>query len=96
MKNLFVLFVLCASTFAQRTVIHAGKLFDAKSGKTLANQYIVIEGDKIVSVGTTAPATADKTIELANVMPGLIDVHTHVTGDPYHFGYVELSISTPR
>src|SRR3954462_4445388 len=96
MKKLIVVLFLCAVASAQRTVIHAGKMFDAKSGKTLANQYIVVEGDKIVSVGPAAPAGGDKVIELANVLPGLIDVHTHLTGDPFHFGYVELSISTAR
>ena len=97
MKKLTLLvLLLCASALAQRTVIHAGKLFEAKSGKTLTNQYIVVEGDKIVSVGSSAPASGDKVIELPNVLPGLIDVHTHLTGDPFHFGYVELSISTPR
>jgi imidazolonepropionase-like amidohydrolase len=95
-RLLLVLALLCNSVFAQRTVIHAGKLFDAKSGRTLTNQYIVIEGDKIVSVGGTAPALSGKVIELPNVLPGLIDVHTHLTGDPYHFGYIELSISTAQ
>jgi imidazolonepropionase-like amidohydrolase len=96
MKNVLFVLILCATAFAQRTIIHASKLFDAKSGKTLTNQYIVIEGDKIVSVGSTAPTSTDKVIELPNVLPGLIDVHTHLTGDPYHFGYVELSISTAQ
>src|SRR5438067_1522461 len=96
MKRLLVLLLLCVCASAQRTVIHAAKLFDAKSGRTLTNQYIVVEGDKIVSLGTSAPIAGDKVIELQNVLPGLIDVHTHITGDPYHFGYVELSISVAR
>lgn len=94
MKNLLFVLLLAATAFAQRTVIHAGKLFDAKSGKTLSNQYIVVEGDKIISVSSSAPAGSDKLVELPNVLPGLIDVHTHITGDPFHFGYSELSIST--
>jgi hypothetical protein len=77
MKKLFLTtLLLTISTFAQttaakpRTVIHAAKLFDAKAGRVLTNQYIVIEGDKIVSVGGAAPAGA-KAIELPNVLPGL-------------------------
>ena len=95
-KLLLIIASLCLCASAQQTVIHADKMFDAKSGKMLANQYIVIKGDKIASVGGTAPGGGDKVIELPNVLPGLIDVHTHLTGDPFHFGYVELSISTPR
>src|ERR671922_1106530 len=34
-----------------RTIIHAGKLLEVKTGKTLSDQAVVIEGDKIVSVG---------------------------------------------
>src|SRR5437879_1848565 len=100
-KLFFTTLVLTISTFAQttaakpRTVIHAAKLFDAKAGRVLTNQFIVIEGDKIVSVGGAAPAGA-KVIELPNVLPGLIDVHTHITGDPYHFGYEELALSVPQ
>ncbi len=38
-------------TPARRVVVRAGRVLDVKSGKTLSNQAIVIEGDKIVSVG---------------------------------------------
>src|SRR5690349_12854266 len=53
-----VLFSLAA--FAQqmpkRAVIHAGKLLDVKTGSTLSDQAIVIDGDKIVSVGPMSSA----------------------------------------
>ena len=60
----------------QRVAVHAGNVLDVKSGKLLSNQIIVIEGDKIVSVGPAAdakvPAEA-KRIELPNatILPGL-------------------------
>jgi imidazolonepropionase-like amidohydrolase len=104
MRKLLVLLLFAATSFAQtatakpaRTIIHAAKLFDATNGRVLTNQEIVIEGDKIVSIGAAGKAAAtDRVINVPFVLPGLIDVHTHLTGDPYHFGYVELSISTPR
>ena len=37
-------------------VIRAGRVLDVKTGNTLTNQVIVIEGDKIVSVGPAAEA----------------------------------------
>lgn len=90
---------LWAQAPAPKTVvIHAGHLLDVKTGKTLANQTIVIQGEKIASVGTDAqvPAGAN-VIELPNatVLPGLIDAHTHITFDP-NFGYSTLGISVPR
>ena len=79
-------------------VIHAGRLLDVKTGKTTANQTIIIQGDKIASVGGEAQVPAGaQVIELPNatVLPGLIDAHTHITFNP-NFGYASLAISTPR
>jgi imidazolonepropionase-like amidohydrolase len=79
-------------------IIHAGHLLDVKSGRTVDNVTIVVEGDKIVSLGPPmrTPAGA-KTIDLPNatLLPGLIDAHTHLTSDPV-FGYQELGISIPK
>jgi len=84
---------------APKTVaIRAGRLLDVRTGKTLANQIIVIQGDKIASVGsgTQIPAGA-QVIDLssATVLPGLIDAHTHITMTT-NFGYSRLGISIPR
>ncbi len=106
----FILSLSCISfSWAQAApapktvVIHAGRLLDVKTGKTLSNQTIVIQGDKIASVssGAEVPAGAQgvnpQIIDLPNatVLPGLIDAHTHITFEP-NFGYTELAISVPR
>lgn len=86
----------------KRTVVIAGKLFDSKTAKLVAGpQAIVIEGDRIVSVGpapSVAPVAGETRIDLSNatVLPGLIDVHTHLTGNPEQIGYSSLGISVPR
>jgi imidazolonepropionase-like amidohydrolase len=43
-------------------------------------------------------SSGDRTLELPNatVLPGLIDAHTHLTGDPRDIGYQSLGISVPR
>jgi imidazolonepropionase-like amidohydrolase len=83
---------------AKTIVIRAGRLLDVKTGKTLTNQTIVIQGDKIASVGADAqiPAGA-QVIDLSNatVLPGLIDAHTHLTMNP-NFGYSMLANSVAR
>jgi imidazolonepropionase-like amidohydrolase len=79
-------------------VIRAAHMLDVKTGKTLTGQTIVIQGDKIASVGADAQVPAGATvIELPNatVLPGLIDAHTHITFAP-NFGYSRLAISVPR
>jgi len=86
---------------ARTVVVHAGHLLDVKTGKTLANQTILIEGDRIVRVEATAMdellPTGATIVDLPNatVLPGLIDAHTHLTMDP-NFGYSMLGISVPR
>lgn len=92
---------VAAQQAPKRVVVRAGKLLDVKSGKTLTNQAIVIEGDKIVSVGPAAEfktSAGDTLIDLsrATVLPGLIDAHTHLTGDVKNVGYQGLGISVPR
>jgi len=90
-----------AQQLPSRVVVRAGKLLDVKTGKTLADQAIVIEGDKIVSVGAMAAvksSAGDRVIDLshATVLPGLTDAHTHLTMDPKNIGYASLAVSVPR
>jgi imidazolonepropionase-like amidohydrolase len=72
----------------QLTIIKAGRLFDARSGQMLSNQAILIEGDRIKEVGEPSAlnshAAGASTIDLssATVLPGLIDAHNHVLGNP--------------
>src|ERR1700704_4461421 len=103
-RSFLVLLMAACACIAQqsspRVVVRAGKLVDVKAGKLLSNQAVVIQGEKIVSVGRAADVKAlpsDNVVDLPNatVLPGLIDVHTHLTGDP-KFGYEELGISIPR
>src|SRR3984885_11617755 len=85
---------------SKSVVIHAGHVLDVKTGKLLADQTVVIEDGKIVSLQAASDARANANavrIELPNatILPGLIDAHTHLTMDPM-FGYAELGISVPR
>ena len=63
--------------------IHAGRLIDVRSGKVAANQYIVIAKDRIVALAASAPSGV-RVIDLSKytVVPGLIDSHAHLLGDP--------------
>jgi imidazolonepropionase-like amidohydrolase len=83
------------------TVIKAGRLIDVTAGKVLDDPVIVIAGDRIREVGAAGsvnvPAGAT-VIDLGTktVLPGLIDTHTHLTGDPRTPPYHGYGISVPR
>jgi len=81
---------------SSRTLVRAGHLLDVKTGKILDGQTIVVTGDTISSVAATSSVPTqpgDTVVDLANmtVMPGLIDVHTHITGEPNFDPYFELT-----
>ena len=65
----------------QVIAIRAGRLFDSKSAAMLANQVVLVRGDRITDVGAGLAIPAGATvIDLSNatVMPGMIDAHVHV------------------
>jgi imidazolonepropionase-like amidohydrolase len=88
----FLISLVSAAVVAEEvTYLKAGQLFDSRSGKVTSNAIITIIDDKIVDVGgsnTSIPEDAN-VIDLSDsfVMPGLMDMHTHVVGnlDPYFF-----------
>jgi imidazolonepropionase-like amidohydrolase len=73
----------CLATSAEAaTALRFGKMADG-SGKSVSDAVIVVDGDKIVSVGSgdgAVPAGAT-VIDLRKytAIPGLIDAHTHIS-----------------
>jgi imidazolonepropionase-like amidohydrolase len=106
-KLLFLLFSI-ACVFAQQpnpkaasklTYIRAGHLFDAASESLRDNVVIVVEGDRIKSVGpaTTSIPAGSTVIDLsqATVLPGLIDCHTHLTARADRYDPINYFKQTP-
>jgi imidazolonepropionase-like amidohydrolase len=85
-----------AKTEAKRTLVRAGHLLDVKTGKILDAQTIVVIGDSIQSIAPSASVASqpgDSVIDLGGmtVLPGMIDVHTHLTMNPDFDPYRELT-----
>jgi imidazolonepropionase-like amidohydrolase len=64
---------------AQTTAIRFGRLWDGE--RVVANAVVIVEGGRIVRVATGAPPQGAAVIDLSRYtgLPGLIDVHTHIT-----------------
>ena len=76
---------IAAPLAAETVAIRAGSVITDAAGEPSGPATILVTDGRIVSItpghGTV---TADRTIDLASktVLPGLIDLHTHLTGDP--------------
>ncbi len=87
-----------AAHAAPSGAVHCGKLLDVKSGRILTDQTILFEDGRVTQVGRIQAPPGVVPLELPGLtcLPGLIDVHVHLTSDPSHAGYSGLAISTPR
>ncbi|MDX3775518.1 amidohydrolase family protein [Chromatiaceae bacterium AAb-1] len=90
---LLLLGIGCSPFAYSATYIHAGKLITAEDNKVLSEQTIIIEQNKIISIeaGYKTPEATDTVIDLRQhtVMPGLMDMHTHLTSQYSANAYAE-------
>lgn len=86
---------ICFLTFlsAQVTIVHCGVLIDGKSDNTSKVMSVLIDKGTIIDVleGYMDPGTGDTAIDLNNytVLPGLMDMHTHLSGESNPKKYME-------
>jgi imidazolonepropionase-like amidohydrolase len=81
---------------AESTYIVAGSLIDPLNEKVISNPVVEIQGDRIVAVtsGGKVPDNAEViNLGSATLLPGLADLHTHLTWNPSDFGYKGLAVS---
>lgn len=86
--GLSLCFLACISAQAETAAskeiaVHAGRLIDVRSGQVTKDAYIVIQGDRIKAISSSAPS-GDAVIDMSRytIVPGLIDCHAHILSDP--------------
>jgi imidazolonepropionase-like amidohydrolase len=75
---------VAASAADQTIVLKAARIFDGKSKSLIPNGVVVVQGDKIVDMGSNVAVPSDaKVIDLGDMTlsPGFMDAHTHLTLD---------------
>ena len=89
--RLLVAATLLASlnVYAETTYIRAGSLFDPQTGRVSRDRVIVVEDDRIRSIGGSEVAIPDDAniVDLSDsfVLPGVMDMHTHIVGNLDNF-----------
>lgn len=81
---------------AEDVVVRAARLWDGKSGAAVAPGMLRISGERIAEVGARLDVPAGASvIDLgdATLMPGLIDLHTHLT-DRFGVHWEEALVTT--
>src|SRR5437764_3737129 len=102
MKQLFTIAAAVAALVGQSAtspvvVVRAARLIDVRAGAAVSPAVVVVRGDRIEAVGPTTPIPEGaRVIDLgaATLLPGLIDLHTHLTSTGVHWED-ELLKTTP-
>lgn len=91
--------VMAALPASADTLVHAGRLIDGANTRVQENVTIRIIDDKIQGIepGFTQPTAEDTVIDLSakTVMPGFIDMHTHLTSQSEPGSYLHRFTHNP-
>lgn len=95
------LVALTGAAQAELWAVKAAGMVDVAEGRWRADPLVVIDGERIKSVQfgrELSPPTGARLVELKGMtlLPGLMDMHVHITGDAHIHGYRRLALSLPR
>ena len=103
MLKLVPLLTIAGAAFsADITALRCSQLIDVRGGKAIPDAVVLVDGGNIVKAGPAAQVPVPvgaRTIDLScgTCLPGLIDVHDHLTNDPTRTsGYKRLGVSHTR
>lgn len=94
---IFIGCMLAGPACAETVVVTAGHMVDVISGRTVDAPQVVITDGRITAIGRRGDAmpAGARQIDLGErtLLPGLIDMHVHLTADPTFSGYRGLEFT---
>jgi imidazolonepropionase-like amidohydrolase len=85
------------TAFADTVVVSADRMIDVLTGRVIDRPQITITEGRIAAVGTQGSAlpAGARRVDLPGMtlLPGLIDMHVHLTSDPHFSGYRRLQFT---
>nr|WP_226989029.1 amidohydrolase family protein [Glaciecola pallidula] len=92
--------ILSNRAFAQQTLINADALLDVSNGEIVENVSVLVENNKIIRVGQQGSInSADAAVidlKGMTLVPGLMDMHVHLTSDAADNFLAAKGNSVPR
>jgi imidazolonepropionase-like amidohydrolase len=92
--------IVCGAVFGARAdtvVVTAARMVDVLSGKTVDRPQVTIVDGRISALGTQGspipPGARRVDLPGMTLLPGLIDMHVHLTSDPHYSGYRRLQFT---
>jgi imidazolonepropionase-like amidohydrolase len=88
---------IAGTAHADTVVVTADRMIDVLAGRTVDHPQITVVDGRITAVGLQGSAVPEgaRRVDLPGMtlLPGLIDMHTHITADPRYSGYRGLEFT---
>jgi imidazolonepropionase-like amidohydrolase len=88
---------IVTAAFADTVVVSADRMIDVLTGRVMNRPQITITDGRIAAVSVQGASVPDgaRRVDLPGMtlLPGLIDMHTHLTSDPHFSGYRRLQFT---
>jgi imidazolonepropionase-like amidohydrolase len=92
-----ILLIAAGAARADTVIVTADHMVDVLAGRVIEHPQITITDGRIVAVGAQGNpiAAGARRVDLPGItlLPGLIDMHTHITSDPRYGGYRGLEFT---
>lgn len=85
-----------ATSASSPILVRAARMLDVTTGQMLRDVSVVVTGDRITAVNPATPPAGARVMDLGDVtlLPGFIDLHTHLSGEIGANSFVEPVLET--